>query len=224
MSLSSLDDLILPPAVSGALRPAAAPSSDDSLQQFVTRQVVSAYATADQFDHQRRGATFQAVRYPSTKLGQHLQLISQLLQSGAGARVFYTSQSGYDTHAAQLYTHSQLLRELSDALRAFLDDLESTGPGDRVVVLAFSEFGRRVAENASQGTDHGAAGPVFLAGRRTSGGLVGTTPDLTDLQEGDVKMCVDFREVYTAVLEDWLGLDAAKILNGRFAKAQIMSG
>jgi uncharacterized protein (DUF1501 family) len=220
-SLSSLDDLILPPEVCGALRPGVARSSDDSLQRFVTQQVLSAYTSADQFDRQRRGANFRTARYPSTKLGQHLQLISQLMQSGAGARVFYTSQSGYDTHAAQLYTHSQLLRELSDALRAFLDDLESTGLGDRVVVLAFSEFGRRVEENASQGTDHGAAGPVFLAGRQTSGGLVGKTPDLTDLQEGDVKMSVDFREVYAAVLEDWLGVDAAKILVGSFTKVPL---
>jgi uncharacterized protein (DUF1501 family) len=89
-------------------------------------------------------------------------------------------------------------------------------------VLAFSEFGRRVKENVSQGTDHGAAGPVFLAGRKTAGGLVGATPDLSNLDAGDIKMSTDLREIYAAILEDWLGVDAASVLEGIFAKAPIV--
>jgi uncharacterized protein (DUF1501 family) len=226
MSLTSLSDMKLPFAA-GQIAPRAAasstaPSDSSDLDLFVTRQVLSAYSTADQFQHQlKSAASSSAVQYPATQLSANLQLISQLIKSGSHARVYYAVQSGYDTHAAQLYTHSQLLREFSSALKAFLDDLQNAQIEDRVVVLAFSEFGRRVKENASQGTDHGAAGPVFLAGRKTAGGLVGTTPNLTDLDGGDIKTITDLREIYAAILENWLGVDAAGVLDGAFANAPI---
>jgi uncharacterized protein (DUF1501 family) len=130
--------------------------------------------------------------------------------------VFYTTQGGYDTHYAQSTTHFSLLAELSGALRAFLDDLASAKLADRVTMLAFSEFGRRVAENGSAGTDHGTAGPVFLAGKRVQSGLVGSTPSLTDLQAGDLKASLDFRRGYATVLEDWLGLPSETALADRF--------
>ena len=136
--------------------------------------------------------------------------------------MFYTSQSGYDTHASQLYTHAGLLRDFSEAVTSFLDDLASNGLEDRVLVLAFSEFGRRVKENDSQGTDHGAAGPVFLAGSQTKGGLVGATPDLGDLDGGDLRMSTDLRQIYATILLDWLALDATKVLGGKFAKVGII--
>ena len=107
-------------------------------------------------------------RYPGGELAGRLQLVARLLKAGVGTRVFYTAQAGYDTHAAQLPTHANLLFELAGALRAFFEDLTAARLADRVVLLAFSEFGRRVAENGSQGTDHGTAGPVFLAGPRYS--------------------------------------------------------
>ena len=150
--------------------------------------------------------------YPGTSLGTHLKLISQLLKSGAQSRVYYTIQGGYDTHSAQLYTHAQLLGEFSGAVKAFLDDLKAARLDDRVLVLAFSEFGRRVAENDSQGTDHGAAGPVFLAGSPVRGGLVGGPPDLANLDGGDLKMQIDFRQVYAAILDDWLAVDSKDVL------------
>jgi uncharacterized protein (DUF1501 family) len=116
--------------------------------------------------------------------------------------VFYTSQSGYDTHSAQLNTHFGLLNELSGALKAFFVDLAATELSDRVLVLCFSVFGRRVLENDSAGTDHGAAGPVFLAGTSVNDGLLGTYPSLADLDDGDLKPVIDFRRVYATILVD----------------------
>jgi uncharacterized protein (DUF1501 family) len=197
-------------------------SQTESLNLFATRQVLSAYNAADQFQRQSKPpAGAKAMEYPASQLGGQLQLISQLIKSGSRARVFYTVQGGYDTHAAQLFTHARLLNEFSAGLKAFIDDLHDAGLADRVVVLAFSEFGRRVKENASSGTDHGAAGPVFLAGSRCIGGLVGATPKLTDLDDGDLKTQIDLREIYAAILEDWLDLDAATVLGGTFHKAAI---
>lgn len=142
--------------------------------------------------------------------------MSRLIKAGCGARVYYTSQVGYDTHAAQLATHAALLRELSGGLRAFLDDLAAAGLAERVLVLAFSEFGRRVAENASAGTDHGTAGPVLLAGRRVNAGIIGTAPSLVDVEDGDLTWSIDFRRVYVTVLDEWLGIPSATALPGRF--------
>jgi uncharacterized protein (DUF1501 family) len=111
-----------------------------------------------------------------------------------------------------------LLEELGDAVRAFLDDLAAAKLADRVVVMTFSEFGRTVAENGSSGTDHGTAGPMFLAGPKVKAGLVGATPSLTDLAGRDLKVGIDFRRVYATVLESWLGLPARVALDGNFAR------
>ncbi len=218
-SLSRLEDMKL--AERAAERQSlhaggASGESSSSVRQFVTRQVFSAYAAADQFQRQDAAATKSGADYPDTTLGGRLRLISQLLASGSRARVFYATHGGYDTHASQEYTHGELLGELSGALKAFLDDLESAGLADRVVVLAFSEFGRRVAENSSAGTDHGVAGPVFLAGAPVVGGLVGDAPNLTNLDGGDVRTTLDFRRVYATLLDNLLGVSAAEILGGKF--------
>jgi uncharacterized protein (DUF1501 family) len=209
-------------------RPAASPhdsqGEDSSLGQFVSKQVLSAYAAADEFQRQQSHNQATAGNdYPDTPLGSRLKLVSQLLKSGAQSRVFYTLQSGYDTHSAQLYTHARLLREFSDAIKAFLDDLKTAKLDDRVLVLAFSEFGRRVSENDSQGTDHGTAGPVFLAGKPVKGGLVGNSPDLTNLDGGDLKMQMDFRQVYAAILDDWLGVKSENVLGKSFQKPPVLS-
>src|SRR5579864_8588569 len=113
-------------------------------------------------------------------------------------------------------TEGALLGEFAGALHAFLDDLAASGLAPRVAVLAFSEFGRRVEENASGGTDHGTAGPVILAGPSVKTGLIGRTPSLLDLENGDLKMAIDFRQVYATVLESWLGVPSAGILAGKF--------
>ena len=156
------------------------------------------------------------------RLALKLQLISKLLKAGGGTRIFYASQPGYDTHSGQSFTHARLLREFSAALKAFLDDLRAAKLEERVVVLAFSEFGRRVEENGSAGTDHGAAGPVFLAGSSVRGGLIGEHPPLTDLHQGDLKMSIDFRRVYAAILADWLGIDATAVLGSRYAPIELL--
>jgi uncharacterized protein (DUF1501 family) len=226
-TVSSLSELSLPFSANQLIpekASTAAPDAPaDNLQLFTTRQVLSAYASADQFQRQLRAAPEESQpKYPESALATHLQLISQLIKSGSGARVFYASQSGYDTHASQLYTHANLLSTLSAAIKAFLDDLKNSGLEDRVVVLVFSEFGRRVKENDSQGTDHGAAAPVFVAGGKTAGGLVGAAPDLSDLDQGDIKMKIDMRSIYAALLDDWLGVDSKTVLGASFSKAKIL--
>src|SRR5207249_4350412 len=143
--------------------------ADDDLTAFVRRNMLDAYAAADRLAEAAR-ARDAGARYPATALGGHLQLIARLLKAGFGARVYYTLQPGYDTHATQLGTHQRLLAELAGALKAFLDDLTAARLAERVTVLCFSEFGRTVAENGSGGTDHGTSGPVFLAGPRVRAG------------------------------------------------------
>jgi uncharacterized protein (DUF1501 family) len=189
--------------------------SDTDLAAFVRRSTLDAYATSERMAGVLR-AKDTGSRYPATGLAGRLQVAARLLKGGVGARVIYTSQGGYDTHYIQLFQHADLLREFAGAVRAFLDDLAATGLAERVVVLAFSEFGRRVQENGSQGTDHGTAGPVFVAGPGVRAGLVGRTPSLLDLKDGDLKMGIDFRQVYATVL-DWLALPSGTALGGSFA-------
>ena len=181
---------------------------------FIGRSTLDAYATADRIASITRFAPGRA--YPLTRLAGELEQISRLIKAGIGARFYYVIQSGYDTHAAQLYAHARHLGELSGAVGAFLDDLKGARLDERVAVLCFSEFGRRVSDNGTSGTDHGTAGPVFLAGAGVRPGLAGRTPSLTDLDEGDLKVGVDFRRVYAAVLDGWLGLPAEAALGRSF--------
>jgi uncharacterized protein (DUF1501 family) len=133
-----------------------------------------------------------------------------------GVKVLFASHDGYDTHAGQLETHAELLTELSGTLAAFRNDLTRQGVADQVVVMVFSEFGRRVDENASAGTDHGAASNLFLLGPKVKGGLVGKYPSLANLGEGDLIYNTDFRSVYATLLDQWLGCPAEKALGQTF--------
>jgi uncharacterized protein (DUF1501 family) len=180
--------------------------------------MLDAYAAADQT--RQLALRRDEARYPQSGLASRLRLIAQLLKGGMEARVFYTLQSGFDTHIAQLFAHSNLLLELSEALKAFLDDLAAAKLADRIAVLLFSEFGRTVKENGSAGTDHGTSGPVFLAGPSVKGGLVGATPSLLDPdpKHGDLRTVIDFRRIYAGALEDWLGLPARSALGGDFER------
>jgi uncharacterized protein (DUF1501 family) len=166
--------------------------------------------------HRALEAYRPAVDYPETPLGSGLKLFAALIEGGLGLRVGYIVQGGYDTHAEQARTHEALLRALGDALGAFYADLAARGRLDRVLVLTWSEFGRRVAENGSRGTDHGTAAPMFLLGGGVKGGLYGPPPDLGRLENGNLRFEVDFRTVYATVLEGWLGADAAGVLGRRF--------
>lgn len=157
-----------------------------------------------------------AIEYPQTPLAQRLKLIAQLIDAKLPQRVYYVSLDGFDTHAAQQLSHGQLLKTLGDAMEAFHADLQSHGHGERVTGFVFSEFGRRVAENGSQGTDHGAAAPAFLTGAQVKGGLHGKHPSLDDLDQGDLKFHTDFRSIYSTLLQDWLGVDPKKIIAGQY--------
>jgi uncharacterized protein (DUF1501 family) len=193
------------------------PEGDDSLSAYVRRSVVDAYSCSRRVAELTGRSAEAAASYPDTGLASKLRTVAQLLKVDLGARVYYTTQPGYDTHGGQSNTHYGLLSDLSSAIKAFLDDLTAAKLADRVTVLCFSEFGRRVAENSSAGTDHGTAGLVMLAGPGVRAGVHGSVPSLTDLVDGDPKISTDFRSVYAAILEDWLGLPSQTALGSKFA-------
>jgi uncharacterized protein (DUF1501 family) len=201
----------------GALNQLAAMDrrSDDPLLGFISRTTLSAYESSgklEQLASKKPGGT----KYPNFGLARRLELIAQIIKADFGTRIFYTSLDGFDTHANQLGTHAALLSELADSISAFHDDLTTAGHGERVATLTFSEFGRRVLENASQGTDHGAAAPVFLVGPACKPGLCGAHPSLDDLDDGDLKFHTDFRRVYATLLHDWLDCSPEPILGPGF--------
>jgi uncharacterized protein (DUF1501 family) len=163
------------------------------------------------------------VSYPGSSLSQQLQMVAAMIRDGLGTRVYYVSIGGFDTHANQTFTHSRLLNELGGALNAFHKDLKAQDNANRVMTMVFSEFGRRVPQNASGGTDHGTAAPMYLVGDMVRPGLLGKHPSLTDLDERDLKYNVDFRSIYAAILEDWMGAPAGTVLNGQFRKAKVLT-
>jgi uncharacterized protein (DUF1501 family) len=154
--------------------------------------------------------------YPANGFGNAMKLISQLIAGNIGTRIFYVSLGGFDTHSSQLAAHASLLATLDQAVEGFLVDLERQNKMNEVALMTFSEFGRRVAQNGSAGTDHGVAAPMFVIGGGVAGGLHGTYPSLTDLTSGDLRMSVDFRSVYATVLEKWLNVPSSSILEGSF--------
>jgi uncharacterized protein (DUF1501 family) len=160
--------------------------------------------------------TKSTVNYPQNQLGNSLNLVARLIAGGLPTRVYYVSQGGFDTHANQLPSHDRLMNDLGGALSSFVADLKAQGNFNRVLMLTFSEFGRRVAENGSGGTDHGAAAPLFVLGGGVKPGLFGTYPSLTDLHDGDLKFSTDFRSVYATALENWLGAPSEQVLGKKF--------
>jgi len=176
-------------------------------------------------DHAQRGAQelpklvagykTQAA-YPATALGRSLALAAQIVGSKLGTRVVYVQHGSFDTHVTQKQTQDRLLADFGSAIAAFYDDLAAHGNDGRVLTMTFSEFGRRVAENASRGTDHGEAAPVFLIGGGVKGGLYGDHPDLARLNMGNLAFTTDFRSVYATVLERWLGRPSLAIVGGAF--------
>ncbi len=187
-------------------------AENDSLVHFAQATLANAARTAQLLESvatEKRDSQ----NYPDTGLAGRLQSIASLIKSGFATPVYYAIQDGYDTHSAQLPTHARLLRELSGALKAFQDDLAAAGLDDRIVTLCFSEFGRRVEENGSMGTDHGAAGPVFLMGKHVESGLVGLPANCQELFDGDLRMQFDFRSVYQTLLNDWLHVASPRPLS-----------
>ncbi len=154
--------------------------------------------------------------YGENGFGRGFAQISQLLMASPQTRVVYFSHGGFDTHSRQKDAHAKLMQEFSDAVLAFQREMEAAGLDKKVTLLVFSEFGRRVEENGSLGTDHGEAAPMFLIGSRVKGGFHGPNPDLTNLSRGDVPWKTDFRSVYATTLENWLGNDAGLVLGSEF--------
>jgi uncharacterized protein (DUF1501 family) len=205
-------------ATSALAELAQAPRAEQSeLLDFIRRSTLNAYASSEQVQ-EAIGSGTSGAEYPEYALAQRLKTIAQLIDAGLSTRIYYVALDGFDTHANQLEAHAGLLREFSSSVEAFVHDLAARGQLERVLVLAFSEFGRRVAENASAGTDHGTAAPVFLAGGAVRAGLIGEHPSLADLdQEGDVKFHTDFRQVYAELLDRWLGCPSQTVLGREFA-------
>lgn len=183
-------------------------------------------------DHAQRGAQElpkliagyqQQATYPATPLGRSLALAAQIVGSKLGTRVIYVQHGSFDTHTGQKQTQDRLLTDFANSIGAFYQDLAAHGNDKRVLAMTFSEFGRRVPENASRGTDHGEAAPVFLIGGGVKGGLYGQHPDLARLNMGNLAYTTDFRTVYATVLERWLGRPSAAIVGGTFAPLPLLA-
>ncbi len=165
------------------------------------------------------------VEYANSPIAQSLRDVARVHLAGLGARVFYTQHGGYDTHASQVARHPVLLRDLSAAISDFIRDLRDHDASDEVVLMVFSEFGRRFVDNGS-GTDHGAGGGAFIVGDRVKGGLYSEYPPLSPDQwvEGDLRHTIDFRGVYGTLLEQWLGVDPAAVIRGSFEGVSVFAG
>ena len=231
-SINSLQDYILRPAGSAESRAdhrhrlvegaeLTRAKSDNPLFSTVQQGNLAAYAASRRIEEVLRNSSASAGNYPQFHLAEQLRTISQLIRAETGIRIFYVGFGGggiggFDSHANQRDNHSALLRHLSKSVAAFIDDLKQEKLVDRVVLMTFSEFGRTVQENGRKGTGHGSAAPMFLAGGKFKGGLVGEHPSLTELENGGPKHHTDFRRVYATVLETWLGFDSRSVLGAGF--------
>jgi uncharacterized protein (DUF1501 family) len=201
---------------------AGMPMQGGSAVDFIERTALDAQMSSDKIRAIAAKVQNQAV-YPGSQLGNSLKLVAKLIGGGLPTRVYYVSQGGYDTHTNQINAQTRLLQDLGDSTKSFVDDMKAQGNMQRVLVMTFSEFGRRVAENANGGTDHGAAAPMFVVGDKVKAGLLGRYPSLApqDLFQGDIKYNVDFRNVYASVLENWLKTKSAPILGKHFEPLQL---
>jgi uncharacterized protein (DUF1501 family) len=184
---------------------------------LIRRGTLQALAGSDEL--QKVAASYQTpVPYPANNgLANQLKLVAQVIAGNLGTRLFSVSMGGFDTHANQKPTQDKNLAQLGDALDAFMQDLANIHQQDNVVIMTFSEFGRRVKQNGSNGTDHGTAEPMFVIGNKVQGGLYGSYPSLSDLDNnGDLKFNADFRSVYAGMLKDVVGAEPAPILGGSF--------
>jgi uncharacterized protein (DUF1501 family) len=195
-----------------------------SALDFLERTSMDAQVSSDKI-RDIAARTPSTSSYPRSGLANNLQLVARLIAGGLPTRIFYVSQGGYDTHTGQRNGQDARLRELGDAVKAFTDDLAAMGQFDRVMIMTFSEFGRRVHENGSQGTDHGAAAPMFLVGSHMKAGLLGAEPSLApaDLKDGDIQFNTDFRTVYASILESWLHTASTPILGRQFPTMPIVT-
>lgn len=163
------------------------------------------------------------VQYPNTSLANGLKVLAEVIVQGLGLRVGYVTLGGFDTHGDQKETQATLLQHFAEGIAAFYADLQSHNAADNVVVMTWSEFGRRVEENASQGTDHGTAAPLFVLGNAVQGGVYGEPPDLTSLDAfGNLLHTTDFRSVYATVLDRWLGAPSTAVLGDNYGEQNFL--
>ena len=195
--------------------------SDLSTLDFLQRTALDAQLSSDKILAIARKSK-STVTYPQGQLAASLNIIARMIGGGLPTRVYYASQGGFDTHAGQINAHQRLMTEFNDAVAAFVSDLKQQGNFERVLLMTFSEFGRRVQENANGGTDHGAAAPMFVLGGAIKPGLFGKCPSLTDLDHGDLKFNTDFRSVYGTVLDRWLKAPSQTVLGRKFSGLQIV--
>ncbi|MFZ4572792.1 MAG: DUF1501 domain-containing protein [Phycisphaerales bacterium] len=195
----------------------------DSNASFLLRTALDAQVSSDLI---RKAVAAQSLAtYPGNELGQQLAMVAKMIRAGLKTRVYYVTLGGFDTHAGQggaQGNHGRLLNTFAASVKAFYDDLKLQENDARVLTLAFSEFGRRVSQNASGGTDHGTAAPLYLFGPMVKAGVHGEHPSLTDLDDGDLKYKTDFRGVYTSVLNDWMKAPAKEILEGSFRAVPVI--
>ena len=204
------------------LRPTAA---DNPALEFLASTAANAVESA-QLVREASAAYRTPVDYGIGGLSPQLRQVAALIHADMPTRLYYVAYQGnsFDTHVHQADPHSRLLAYTADAIRGFMDDLQRIGRAGDVAMMVFTEFGRRVEENASLGTDHGTATPMFVVGPGVAGGLHGRHPSLTDLDDGNLKMTTDFRRVYASMIEGWLGFDdSASILKGSFEPMRLFA-
>jgi uncharacterized protein (DUF1501 family) len=195
--------------------------SDLGTLDFLQRTALDAQLSSDKILAIARKSKAK-MPYPPGQLAASLNVIARMIAGGLPTRVYYASQGGFDTHAGQMNAHNRLMGDLNAAITAFTTDLKEQGNFDRVLLMTFSEFGRRVSENANGGTDHGAAAPMFVIGGAVKPGLSGKHPSLTDLDRGDLKFNTDFRCVYGTILDQWLKAPSQVVLGRKFPALSIV--
>ena len=190
-------------------------SPNRALAHILQVQRELTHAAGDLAAHLQQVPLLQTT-FPPSPIGRQLETAAQLLAAKVPVAVMKVSQAGFDTHAGQLGHHERLLKELAEGLAAFRQAMVQAGLWDRVLLMTYSEFGRRVGENASTGTDHGTAAPHLFLGGSVKGGLYGSMPSLNDLQEGDLKYRIDYRSLYATVMRLWWGIPETTIVGPEY--------
>jgi uncharacterized protein (DUF1501 family) len=204
-------------------RDAAAPQGTDNNSSFLLRTALDAQVSSDLI--RKAVATKPQTSFPQNELSRQLAMVASMIRANLKTRVYYVSYGGFDTHAGQGGAngrHANLLKVVGDSMKAFYAELKLQNNDARVMTMSFSEFGRRVGQNASGGTDHGTAAPMFLFGPMVQAGVLTSHPSLRDLDEGDLRFTTDFRRVYAGVLGQWLKADAAQVLEGSYKAMRVV--
>ncbi|TND08951.1 MAG: hypothetical protein FD123_1805 [Bacteroidetes bacterium] len=180
-------------------------------------KVMADTASGAEFIFEKTKTAVSKHEYPESAFAKQLKQVAQFIRSGINTRVYYVSLGGFDTHNNQRGRQDRLLKQWAEGIRAFMKDMKDAGQADNVLVMTFSEFGRRVSQNASGGTDHGTANNLFLfGGKLKKSGFLNDMPSLNNLDNGDLIYAQDFKNVYATLLEKWLGIDHQKVLNRKY--------